>query len=190
MKETPLTGEILVRDVMTSPVIELSEEATAADAAQQMAKYRISSVLVMRGNEPVGIVTKRDLVEKVVAKDLKPSEVKLRDVMSSPIITVSPEATIEDAMRTMNKLNVSRLVVAYRGRIAGIISMKDILKFTPDIIEIVREQLRIRGIVRRPEPYYEGYCDSCGEWSDMLLRVDDSFLCEECRLESGRETVE
>ncbi|MCS7117384.1 MAG: CBS domain-containing protein [Thaumarchaeota archaeon] len=190
MKETPLTSEILVRDVMTSPIIELSVEDTAADAAQQMAKYKISSVLVMRDSSPVGIVTKRDLVEKVVAKDLKPSEVKLREIMSSPIITVRPEETIEEALRTMNKLNVSRLVVAHRGRIAGIISMKDILKFTPDIIEIVREQLKIRGIVRRPEPYFEGYCDSCGEWSDMLRRIDDHFLCEECRLETGRETVE
>jgi len=187
LREGFLTREILVRDLMTSPVIDLEESATAKDAAEQMARYRISSVLVTRNKEPVGIVTKRDLVEKVVARDRRPSEVRLSEIMSSPLITVGPDEPLEEAVRLMSKLNVSRLVVTYRGRVAGILSMKDVLKFTPDIMEIVKEQVRIGGItLRTQEPYFEGYCDSCGEWSDMLRRVDDQLLCEECRLELER----
>jgi signal-transduction protein with cAMP-binding, CBS, and nucleotidyltransferase domain len=187
LREGFLTREILVRDLMTSPVIELEETATAKEAAEEMARYKISSVLVTRNREPVGIVTKRDLVEKVVAKDLRPSEVKLSGIMSSPLITVEPDEPLEKAVRLMSNLNISRLVVTYRGRVAGVLSMKDVLKFTPEIMEIVREQVRIGSItLRTQEPYFEGYCDSCGEWSDMLRRVDDQLLCEECRLELER----
>lgn len=185
-----LSEEITVREVMTSPVIELGAESTANVAAEMMAKYKISSILVRKDGRPVGIVTKRDLVEKVVARDKRPSDVRLEEIMSSPLVTVDPSATIEDAVRLMNRLGISRLIVSYKGNVQGIISLKDVLKITPDIISIIKEQYRLSGgpIVRR-ESYLEGYCDSCGEWSDMLVRIDDQYLCEECRLELEKGSV-
>ncbi|GBC70737.1 Inosine-5'-monophosphate dehydrogenase [Candidatus Calditenuaceae archaeon HR02] len=185
-----LSEEITVREVMTSPVIELSAESTANVAAEMMARYRISSILVRKDGRPVGIVTKRDLVEKVVAQDKRPSEVKLEEIMSSPLITVDPSATIEDAVRLMTRLGISRLIVSYKGNVQGIISLKDVLKITPDIISIIKEQFKLSGgpIVKR-ESYLEGYCDSCGEWSDMLVRIDDQYLCEECRLELEKGSI-
>lgn len=184
MKSVFLAEEVVVRDVMSSPVIELDAEETAHRAAQLMAKYGISSVVITSGGKAVGIVTKRDLVVKVLAEDKRPSEVKLGSIMSSPLYTVSPEESIEDAVRRMNNRGVSRLVVTYKDTVQGIISLKDVLKVTPEIIEILKEQVRLRGSASpRSEPYIEGYCDSCAEWSDMLQRVDEQYLCEECRLE-------
>ncbi len=179
-----LSEEITVREVMTSPVIELDAESTANMAAAMMAKYRISSILVRKDGRPVGIVTKRDLVEKVVALDRKPSEVKIEEIMSSPLVTIDPSATLEDAVRLMNRQGISRLIVSYKGNVQGIISLKDVLKITPDIIAVIKEQFNLSGgpILKR-ESYLEGYCDSCGEWSDMLIRIDDQYVCEECRLE-------
>ncbi len=185
-----LSEEITVREVMTSPVIELGGESTANVAAEVMARYKISSILVRKDGRPVGIVTKRDLVEKVVARDRRPSEVRLEEIMSSPLVTVDPSATLEDAVRLMSRLGISRLIVSYKGNVQGIISLKDVLKITPDIISIIKEQFRLSGgpIVKR-ESYLEGYCDSCGEWSDMLVRIDDQYLCEECRLELEKGSV-
>ncbi|MEM0482140.1 MAG: CBS domain-containing protein [Nitrososphaerota archaeon] len=185
-----LSEEITVREVMTSPVIELSVESTANVAAEMMAKYKISSILLRKDGRPVGIVTKRDLVEKVVALDRRPSEVKLEEIMSSPLVTIDPSATLEEAVRLMSRLGISRLIVSYKGNVQGIISLKDVLKITPDIISIIKEQFKLSGgpIVRR-ESYLEGYCDSCGEWSDMLVRMEEQYVCEECRLELEKGSV-
>jgi len=185
-----LTDEVLVREVMSSPVIEAEEHETAEDAAKKMMRYGVGAIIVtgQRG-EPVGIVTKTDLVNKVIAKNLKPNEVKLKDIMSTPLQTIDPDAKIEDALRKMNKLKVNRLAVIYKNRLAGLVSIKDILRVTPEILEIVKENMKIMGVSfpRSKEGYVEGYCDNCGEWSDMLLNVEGRYLCEDCRLELLRE---
>ena len=185
-----LTDEVLVREVMSSPVIEAEEHETAEDAAKKMMKYGVGAIIVtgQRG-EPVGIVTKTDLVNKVIAKNLKPNEVELKDIMSTPLQTIDPDARIEEALRKMNKLKVNRLAVIYKNRLAGLVSIKDILRVTPEILEIVRENMKIMGVSfpGSKEGYIEGYCDNCGEWSDMLLNVEGRYLCEDCRLELLRE---
>ncbi len=181
-----ITDELLVRDVMSSPVIESKENETAEEVAQKMMRYRVGAIIVTDKNgSPLGIVTKTDLVEKVIARNLKPDDVKARDIMTTPLETIDPEAKIEDALRKMSKLKISRLAVVYKNRLMGLISVKDILQVTPEILEIVKEHMEIMGIAlpRSTEGYVEGYCDSCGEWSDMLLNVEGQYLCEDCRLD-------
>ncbi len=188
-----ITDEVLVREVMSSPVVESGEDETAEEVAKKMMKYRVGAVIVTsKSGEPLGIITKTDLVEKVIALDLKPSEVKAGDIMSKPLQTIDPEAKIEEALRKMSKLGISRLAVVYKNRLTGLISDKDILQVTPEILEIVKEHMKIMRapLPRIGEGYLEGYCDECGEWSDMLLNVDGRYLCEDCRLElirRGRE---
>ncbi|MCS7132448.1 MAG: CBS domain-containing protein [Aigarchaeota archaeon] len=171
---------------MSSPVIESKEDETAQEIAQKMMRYRIGAIVVTdEKGSPLGIVTKTDLVEKVVARNLRPDEVKAREIMNTPLETIDPEAKLEDALRKMNKLKISRLAVVYKNKLTGLISLKDILQVTPEILEIVREHMKIMGITlpRNPEGYVEGYCDSCGEWSDMLLNIEGQYLCEDCRLD-------
>jgi len=183
---TRITDELLVRDVMSSPVIESREDETAEDVARKMVKYNVGAVVITGQNgAPIGIVTRTDLVGKVIAKNLRPNEVKASDIMSSPLQTIEPDAKIEEAVKKMNKLRISRLAVVYKRRLAGLVSLKDILQVTPEILEIVKENMRIRGITlpRSMEGYVEGYCDSCGEWSDMLLNVEGQYICEDCRIE-------
>ena len=182
-----ITDEVLVREVMSSPVIECSLDESAQEIAEKMMKYKVGAVIVTSDDgSPLGIITKTDLVEKVIAKNARPSDVRSRDIMSTPLHTIDPEAKIEDAVRKMSKLGVSRLAVVYKNKLAGIVSLKDILQVTPEILEIVKENMKIMGLrlLRRSgEGYLEGYCDSCGEWSDMLLNVEGQYLCEDCRLD-------
>ena len=126
----------------------------------------------------------RDIVERVVAKDIKPSEIRAKEIMSAPLVTIDSEKTISDAAREMSRLNIRRLAVMYRGELAGIISSKDILAVTPELIEIIQEKARIenQNLIGESEGSSSaGYCDNCGEWSDDLREVEGSFLCEECR---------
>jgi len=135
-------------------------------------------------------VTKRDLVDKVMADDVKPSDVSVTKIMSSPLYTVSPDEEIGAVLRKMTRLKISRLAVVYKGQLAGMVTVKDILQVTPEILDIIRERMKIEGKVdllskeARPS---EGYCDSCGEWSDLLMPVNGRFICEECRLDLAEE---
>lgn len=186
VKPASLAEELRVKDVMSSPVIDADVEETAEDVANKMVHYDIGSVVVTEKGFPVGIITKRDLVYKVVAKNLKPNEVKAKDIMSSPIHVARPDEMIDNALRKMNKLRIDHLAVVHKDKLVGIISTTDILQVTPEILDIVREKMRMGNVKVSGETYTEGFCDACGEWSDMLLRVDDQYLCEDCRMELER----
>jgi len=186
-----IRSRMLVRDVMTSPVVTINQDEPVDKVAQLMNKHHIGCVIVTAKDEkPVGIITERDLAERVVAKDVRPSKVIAKEIMSAPLVTVDSEKTISEAAKRMSLRDIRRLAVMHRGELAGIISSKDILAVTPELIETIQERARIekQNLVEEIEeaPPSAGYCDNCGVWSDGLREVEGSFLCEECRLEIPR----
>ncbi len=178
---------MLVKDVMSSPVITVNEDETVEKVAQLMDKYRLGCIIVTsKDGKPIGIITERDLVVRVLAKNILPSKLKANKVMSSPLMTISPDETISEAARMMSRLNIRRLGVVYRGELIGIVSSKDILAVTPELIEIIQEKARIESQSSSEEAEtapLAGYCDRCGAWSDDLREVEGQFLCEDCRIE-------
>jgi CBS domain-containing protein len=177
-----ISARMVVREVMSSPVISISGNSSVVEAANLMSAQRVGAVIVNDDEEkPLGIVTERDLVFRVVAKDVVPHEVKVRDVMSSPLKVVEPETSLEEAMRIMDRLNIRRLGVTYKGNLEGIITDKDILRVIPTLIEIVRERSRI-DLENSPKgPALVGYCSRCEMYSNNLRNVDGELLCEDCR---------
>jgi CBS domain-containing protein len=188
MAEIGIRSRMLVRDVMSSPVFTIDEDAAVNEAARLMDEYELGCIIVTsKEGKPLGIITERDLVKRVLAKNAKASKLSAKDVMTSPLITVDPDETLSEAARRMSDLNVRRLGVMYKGNLAGIISSKDILAITPELIEIIQERAKIEGRPSIEEgteyPPMAGYCDRCGLWSNALEEVEGSFLCEECRTE-------
>lgn len=179
-----LSPKMVVREAMSSPVVTVSEDQSVVDAAKLMSEHRIGAIIVNSADQqPIGIVTERDLVFQVIAKDAVPRDVKVKDVMSSPLRMVDPETSLEDAMRIMDRRNIRRLGVTYKGKLEGVITDKDILRVMPALIEIARERSRIHGGDMPVGPSLFGYCDSCGMYSTNLRSVDGEFLCEDCRAE-------
>lgn len=193
MAEIGLRSRMLVRDVMSSPVITVDEEAPANRVAELMEKHELGCIIVVnKEGKPIGIITERDLVARVLAKNLKPDMVKAKDVMTTPLITIEPDETINEAARKMSRLNIRRLGVVYKGELVGLISSKDILAVMPELIETIYEKALIEGEnmtqtipeeTTEEEASLSGYCDRCGGWSDNLKEVDGAFLCEDCRAE-------
>jgi CBS domain-containing protein len=178
---------MLVKDVMSSPVVTVNEDEPVNEVAQLMNKHKIGCIIVStEDDKPIGIITERDLVERVVAKDTQPSKIVAKEIMTAPLVTVKSDKTISYAARRMSLLNIRRLAVMHKGNLAGIISSKDILAVTPELIEIIQEKARIENQNMTEEvevsPSSAGYCDNCGMWSDDLREVEGSFLCEECRM--------
>lgn len=177
-----IRSRILVKDVMTSPVITVNEDATVEEAARLMRDHGIGCVIVItRDGKPIGIITEKDLVIRVVAEGRQPIKVKAGEVMTTPLITIDAEKTINEAAREMNRRNIRRLAVMYKGQLVGILSSKDILSVTPELIEIIQEKAKISASEEAEENFpMAGYCDNCGAWSDNLKEVDGTYLCEDC----------
>lgn len=86
-----------VRDIMTRPVISEDEEALVTKIAKDMAEQEIGSVVVTSASKPAGIITERDIVSKVLLRNKRASEVKAKEIMSSPLITIEPQTSVEEA---------------------------------------------------------------------------------------------
>lgn len=182
---------MLVKDVMSSPVITVDETETVDKVAQYMDTHQLGCIIVTdKDGRPLGIITERDLTTRVLAKNKLASKLKAKNVMTTPLITISPDETLSNAARQMSRLNVRRLGVIYKGDLVGIISSKDILAITPELLETIQEKARIEsGSVEETveSSPLAGYCDRCGQWSSRLKEVEGEFLCEDCRTESQGE---
>jgi signal-transduction protein with cAMP-binding, CBS, and nucleotidyltransferase domain len=169
---------------MSSPVITIDENSDTVEVAGMMKEHKVGAIIVTgNDNKPVGIVTERDVVVRVVAIDATPRDIQVKEVMTSPLKMVNPETRLIDAMSIMGRLNIRRLGVTYKGRLEGVISDKDILRTVPTMIEIIRERSRIRLGEALSGPSLVGYCDKCEIYSTNLRSVDGELLCEDCRAE-------
>lgn len=192
MAEIGLRTRMLVKDVMSSPVLTTSEEVQANSIAKLMNDNKLGCVIVSnKDGKPLGIITERDLVVRVIAKNLQPAAVKAKDIMTTPLATIEPEATISDAARRMSRLDIRRLGVIYKDDLVGLISSKDILGVMPELIEIIQERSLIEGN-RTEDPETEetprsGPCDHCGVYSENLKEKNGQTLCEDCRIETENE---
>ena len=190
MTEMGIRAKMLVKDVMSSPTITINEKASAQKAAQLMEKYKVGGVIVTdKQGKPLGIITERDLITRVLAKNNPPSKLTAKQVMTAPLITVDPDETLSETARRMSRLDIRRLGVMYKGSLVGVITSRDILAVTPELIAIIQEQARIQGETaleeasEYPRPDMAGYCSQCERWSNALEEVEGSFICGECKAE-------
>ena len=189
MAEIGLRQKLLVKDVMSSPAGTVLETATANKVAALMDKDAYGCIIVTtKDGKPIGIITERAIVVRVLAKNKKPDTVKAKKVMTAPVMTIEPDVTISEAARQMSRLNIRRLAVMYKEKLVGIVSSKDILGVMPELLETLQEKALIEGENMAEEAKEEaaplaGYCDHCGVWSDDLNEIDGQFYCEDCRVE-------
>ena len=119
---------VFVRDMMTKDVIVVDPDYTVLDAAKRMASKRIGGLVVVEYGRPIGLVTERDILWKVTAKEKNPRKLTVRQVMTTPIVVISPMATLRAAARTMMGHNVRRLVVTRLDDVEGILTARDVVE--------------------------------------------------------------
>jgi len=117
----------IVKGVMTKPVITIDRGDSVLEAAKMMRERRIGCIVVMDEKKPVGIATERDILQRVVAKGLDASKVKMKDIMSKPLITINGNTQIINTIRIMQKNNVRHLPIIEKGKLIGIVTQRDLL---------------------------------------------------------------
>ncbi|MFW9846668.1 MAG: cyclic nucleotide-binding/CBS domain-containing protein [Candidatus Thorarchaeota archaeon] len=179
-----------VREIMSVNVVTMPPDANVRDVAHSMSEMDIGSIVISDKGRPLGIITESDIVRRVVAEEKDPKSTKASEIMSSPLVHVTPNTPLTEAMRTMARGNIRRVAVLKNNSLAGIITSRDILRWSPELIDVLMESLRLRTEATNDEHEseedeliaYGGTCDSCGEYSTELALVDGRYLCDECRI--------
>jgi CBS domain-containing protein len=118
-----------VKDVMAKDPVMVESERTVRETAIAMDRSGHGCLLVTSGGKIVGIITERDLVRRALAKGGSMIRTKIKNIMSSPLIVVEPDASLEDAAKVMAKHRVRRLPVVGPGGLAGLITVSDIARY-------------------------------------------------------------
>jgi CBS domain-containing protein len=135
----------LVRDIMTKEIITIDINRGAAEAARLMADKHISSVVVLEKEMPIGIITERDFVKKICAKELEISNIKAGEIMSRIRTYADPETPIDVAIQRMLNHNIRRLPIMSEGKTVGIITVTDLAKY-------LRTDLLLQGTLSNSNP--------------------------------------
>ena len=131
-----------VKDLMTKDVLTIDANKTVIEAAVLMSQNEVGDLVVMENNTPVGIITERDFVRRVLAVG-KSVNTRVSEVMSTPLKVIDPEAPIKEAARRMVNKGIRRLAVIKDNKLVGIITVTDFARylgqktFSDDILEAI-----------------------------------------------------
>ena len=124
-----IMNSTFVHEIMNKSVLSLDKSTSLQDAAEQMKELGIGCVIITDNNDPIGIITERDFVTKVAAEG-RPLFTEIKEVMSSPLITIDSEETVWEASELMKEKLIHKLPVKKNGEIVGIITTSDIVRIS------------------------------------------------------------
>lgn len=186
--------DIPLKDIMVREVVKGDLNMSVLEAARVMRKYDVDSIVVLDHGEPVGIVTEGDIISEVVSKDLKPSKMKLKDIMTSPLITASPNDRLSDIAKKMARERIRKIPIIDDGKLVGIVADVDIISVSSEMNSILAELIEMNvereAVEHEGESLSQGICEKCGSFSHYLEMADGLMVCETCKEELEREGLE
>jgi len=182
--------KILVADIMTREPVTINPETNLLECAKKMVRKRVGSLLIVNKKKLVGFLDQKDILWALIKKSKKDlSTIKAIDISPKKIATIKPFFTIKEATQKMKKLKFERLPVIHNKELIGIITVKDILSFNPEIYPELDEFARIREEtkklkrikkVKERKSAHQGICEECGK-EDLLFKTNGMFICESCK---------
>jgi len=139
---------VLVRDVMSKDVKVVRPDTSVKEIVATMNKFDVGSIVVMQAERPVGIITERDVLRRLVEPSLAPETLTARQVMTSPLVSINENASIEEAAKLMAKKKMKRLPVMNNEKLVGIVTFTDIVFKVPTMLSLLEEIVR---------PYHRKY---------------------------------
>ena len=126
-----------IRQIMRT-IVSIDSKSKVKEAARMMVEKGIGSLIANRDGLPFGIITERDLMEKIVAEGVDPAKITVGEVMTAPLTTIDAAASIVDVARRMMEKQVKRLIVTDREKIIGIVSQTDLVQHMTDFQKLAK----------------------------------------------------
>jgi CBS domain-containing protein len=123
-----------VREMMTRPIITEDGDTIVTKIAEDMDELGVGSVVITSEGKPAGIITERDIALKVLMKDRRASEVKAKEIMAFPLVTIEAETSVDEACKLAARKRIKRLPVVEKGMLVGIVSIRDLLTRKPEYV--------------------------------------------------------
>lgn len=177
-----------VYDCMTTKPISVSSGTNLLECAKIMAKNHVGALVIKDSHKSRGVITEQDIVRKAVAKGINPLTKKVKDFMATKLKTISSNSDIYDALIIMRDSNIRHLPVVDKGKMVGLLTLKDILKIEPSLFELLVEKFEIREEKRKPIDRIiqnEAICQNCGAYSEDITKIKGMLLCERCAKEQS-----
>ena len=177
-----------VYDCMTTKPISVSSDASLEQCAKVMAKNHVGALVVRDNHLSKGLITEQDIVRKILAKGINPLTKNVRDYMETKLITIGSDDDIYDALIKMRDSNIRHLPVVDKGKMVGLLTLKDVLKIEPQLFELLVEKFELREETRKPINRIisnEAICQGCGAYAEDVKKIKGSLLCERCAVEMG-----
>ena len=134
-----------IRDIMCKDVITIEDDKSVAEAAKIISDNDISFLVIIKDGLPIGVLSEKDFVRKLVAEDKHASDTLISEIMSYKFRWVEPTTSIEDAIQKMLNNNIRRLLVLEDGKLVGVITQTD-------LAEYLRDQLLVDGTIKSINP--------------------------------------
>jgi CBS domain-containing protein len=131
---------VKIEDIMVKNVVTLDISVSVKKVVQNMEKNEIGSVVILKEGKPIGIITERDIVKKIVIKDKDANKLKASDIMSTPLETGNKEMSLLDAIKVLVLNRIKKLpILDDEGNLIGIISLFDLVRWTPLVQQMTEE---------------------------------------------------
>jgi len=128
-----------VQNIMVSSVITVETNTSVMDAVKIMNQHEIGCLVVMKNRSPVGIMTERDLLKRVLAESKNPKKTRVQEIMSRPLIVGKPGMEIEEVIQLMFDRKIKKIPIVENGRLLGLVTFTDLLSFQPQLIKVVKQ---------------------------------------------------
>lgn len=186
-----MNDDVRIRDVMTHEYVGVSESDAVRDVVQLMRDERVGSVVVLRGQEPAGILTEWDVLG-LVADGKDPNETLVSAVMTAPVLSMEATRSLSDAAARMSNENIRRMVaIDESGEIAGVLTERDIISASASLGSAPRSDPETRAVELSVESTASGnsqdvgyssqsICENCGSLSQELTEFNGQLICVDC----------
>lgn len=182
--------KILVSDIMTREPITISPDANLLDCAKKMVQKKTGSLLLVSNQKLVGLISTQDILWALVKKSKEDlSNIHAKEISPKKIAVIKPSATLDEALKKMKESKFERLPVIENNELTGIITIRDILSFNPEIYpeleefaQIREESRKLKLVKKAKEKVFdgEGICEECGNYGP-LYRSKGMLVCGSCK---------
>lgn len=184
-----MEGDVTIRDVMSREYVGVSESDSVRGAVQLMRDEREGSVVVLRGTDPVGILTEWDILG-LITDDSNPEDTTVSEVMSTPVVSMDANRSMADAAAKMSKKNIRRILVTNDEEIVGVLTERDIISASASLAATSVQDVNPLEVTAEPaasetpggdEYSSQGICEVCGSLTRDLANFNGQLICSNCR---------